>query len=218
MPVIEAMALGIPVASSTSASLAEIAGDAALLFDARKPKEVKAAIETLVSDSTLRNQLIHKGLERAREFSDTPRMAKEYWDSFKDAVIRHGSEHRVTGVYHDGWLGTALSIEVGRLDGPSYLEINLLSPDWIPYKRNRVDIDLNGLVFDSIRITRGTARTIKIPLQIGATLVELFIAPAFDSSQFNQGDDARPLTIKLDACRLICENGSNQALYVPENA
>ena len=50
MPVIEAMALGVPVASSTSASLAEIAGDAALLFDARKPREVQAAIQKLVKD------------------------------------------------------------------------------------------------------------------------------------------------------------------------
>lgn len=83
MPVIEAMALGVPVASSRSASLAEIAGDAALLFDARKPREVEGAIQTLVTDASLRENLIVRGRERAKAFSDTPRMAREYWTTSK---------------------------------------------------------------------------------------------------------------------------------------
>lgn len=110
-----------------------------------------------------------------------------------------------------------MSIEIGRLNGPSKLEITLFSPDWIPYKRNRVDVDLNGLVLESYRIERGTTQKFTVLLEPGASIVELFVAPAFDSSQFNQGEDARPLTIKLNACKLILQDGSSQDLYQPES-
>src|SRR5262249_22469714 len=50
MPVLEAMAVGIPVIASRFAALPEVAGDAGLLLDAEKPREVAAAIEMLARD------------------------------------------------------------------------------------------------------------------------------------------------------------------------
>jgi len=86
LPVIEAMAAGIPVACSNITSLPEVTGDAAILFDPRSPSQIAHAILSLVQDEMLRARLIEAGLQRANEFSDTERMAREYWDLFQYAV------------------------------------------------------------------------------------------------------------------------------------
>jgi glycosyltransferase involved in cell wall biosynthesis len=86
LPVIEAMAAGIPVACSNLTSLSEVAADAAILFDPRIPAQIMRAIISLVQDKNLRLRLIQAGRERAKEFSSAERMATEYWELFEYAV------------------------------------------------------------------------------------------------------------------------------------
>ncbi len=69
LPVLEAMARGVPVACSESSSLPEVAGDAALLFDPREEGQIAAAIRRLLEEPGLAAMLRERGLERAREFS-----------------------------------------------------------------------------------------------------------------------------------------------------
>ena len=69
LPVVEAMACGIPVLTSNTTSLPEVAGDAAILVNPESVDEIKTGIEKLVSDQALRENLIAKGLERAKLFS-----------------------------------------------------------------------------------------------------------------------------------------------------
>lgn len=70
MPVTEAMAKGVPVITSKKAgSLEEITGGAALLIDPYKPKEIARAIERILSDPSLAQELSKKSLARARKFS-----------------------------------------------------------------------------------------------------------------------------------------------------
>ena len=69
LPVIEAMACGLPVAASNRNSLPEIVGDAGLLFDPLVPAEIADAIARLLGDAALRSRLRAKGLERAERFS-----------------------------------------------------------------------------------------------------------------------------------------------------
>lgn len=85
MPVIEAMAAGVPVACSNATSLPEVVGDAAILFNPAIPHEIANAFRTLMRDKELRGHLIQKGHARAALFSDTKRMAQEYWDIFEEA-------------------------------------------------------------------------------------------------------------------------------------
>lgn len=68
-PVLEAMARGVPVACSKASSLPEVAGDAALLFDPERPEAIAAAIERLLDDTALREELVLRGRERAASFS-----------------------------------------------------------------------------------------------------------------------------------------------------
>lgn len=94
LPVIEAMALGVPVACSNLTSLPEVAGDAAMLFDPRVPEQIAQGMAVLLADSDRRGQLIAAGLERAAEFSDTDRMARGYWDLFLHAMNKTAHENR----------------------------------------------------------------------------------------------------------------------------
>jgi len=69
LPVLEAMARGVPVACSNASSLPEVAGDAALLFDPHDEDAIAAAIKRLLSDVDEAERLRARGLERARLFS-----------------------------------------------------------------------------------------------------------------------------------------------------
>jgi glycosyltransferase involved in cell wall biosynthesis len=73
LPVLEAMARGVPVACSEASSLPEVAGDAALLFDPHDERAIAAALERLLSHSDRDRAEVERlralGLERARELT-----------------------------------------------------------------------------------------------------------------------------------------------------
>jgi glycosyltransferase involved in cell wall biosynthesis len=69
LPVLEAMARGVPVACSGRAALAEVAGDAALLFDPDSEASIAAAIERLLLDRGEVERLRRAGIERAARFT-----------------------------------------------------------------------------------------------------------------------------------------------------
>jgi glycosyltransferase involved in cell wall biosynthesis len=68
-PVLEAFACGTPVITSNTSALPEIAGEAALLVDPHSVEEIAEACRRLSNDDALRQELIEKGLRRARDFS-----------------------------------------------------------------------------------------------------------------------------------------------------
>jgi glycosyltransferase involved in cell wall biosynthesis len=69
LPVLEAMARGVPVACSDASSLPEVAGDAALMFDPASTEQIATAIKRLLSDRQLVERLRQRGRTRAEQFS-----------------------------------------------------------------------------------------------------------------------------------------------------
>ncbi|HZL48548.1 MAG TPA: glycosyltransferase family 1 protein [Solirubrobacteraceae bacterium] len=69
LPVLEAMARGVPVACSDASSLPEVAGDAALLFDPRQESAIAEALRRLLNDAALCERLRARGLTRVAEFT-----------------------------------------------------------------------------------------------------------------------------------------------------
>jgi glycosyltransferase involved in cell wall biosynthesis len=70
LPPLEAMACGVPVITSSRASLPEVVGDAALLLeDPLEAEEIAAKVGMVISDPALRSSLVEKGRERARAFT-----------------------------------------------------------------------------------------------------------------------------------------------------
>lgn len=85
LPVLEAMARGVPVACSDAASLPEVAGDAALLFDPREEARIAEAIRRLLSEPGLAARLRERGLARVREFT-WERTARATLESYRRAL------------------------------------------------------------------------------------------------------------------------------------
>jgi glycosyltransferase involved in cell wall biosynthesis len=69
LPVLEAMACGTPVVTSAVSATAEVAGAAALLVDPYNTGAIASAIERLLHDDALRDELRALGLVRSQEFS-----------------------------------------------------------------------------------------------------------------------------------------------------
>jgi glycosyltransferase involved in cell wall biosynthesis len=69
LPPLEALACGTPVVCSNSASLPEVVGEAAIMVEPTDVKELAQAMERVLTDPDLAQQLRGKGLERAQLFS-----------------------------------------------------------------------------------------------------------------------------------------------------
>lgn len=82
LPVLEAMARGVPVACSDRGAIAEVAGDAARAFDPESARAIAAAIESILGNPREAERLRAAGYERARKFtwSDTARLTLESYD------------------------------------------------------------------------------------------------------------------------------------------
>lgn len=91
LPVLEAMQAGVAVACSRFGSLPEIAGDAALYFDAKDASSIAGAMRALAGDSALRASLVERGRRRVADFN-WERAARETM-----AVYQAALEERVGG-------------------------------------------------------------------------------------------------------------------------
>ncbi len=81
IPMLEAMSCGVPVITSTTSSMPEVAQDAALLVDPYKPELITEAMFELVNNTTLQDTLVEKGYLRAAQFtwhSVAEQMLNEY--------------------------------------------------------------------------------------------------------------------------------------------
>lgn len=69
MPVLEAMACGVPVITSNTSSLPEVSGDACILVEPKDVNSMVAAMKSIVLDEEYKNSLIKKGLEQSKKFT-----------------------------------------------------------------------------------------------------------------------------------------------------
>lgn len=82
LPVLEAMACGIPVLSSNLTSLPEVYGDSALSFNPYNKEELIECIEKIYNSKDLREDLVAKGLNRVKDFTwenTVKNMVNEYF-------------------------------------------------------------------------------------------------------------------------------------------
>jgi len=82
--VLEAMASGLPIITANSTALPEEIGDAGLLFDPNDPNDLRTKIEEVLTNQSLREELIKRGTERAKMFS-WEKCAKETLAVFEEA-------------------------------------------------------------------------------------------------------------------------------------
>jgi glycosyltransferase involved in cell wall biosynthesis len=69
LPILEAMACGVPVITSNVSSMPEVAGDAAQLVDPNDLSQIKKVVNKIMTEEKFKQQLIRKGLANAKKFS-----------------------------------------------------------------------------------------------------------------------------------------------------
>ena len=85
IPPLEAMSFDCPVVCSNISSIPEVVGNAAEMFDPESPDSISAAIERVINNSQLRENLINLGRERIKLFS-WERCAKETLDVYRKVM------------------------------------------------------------------------------------------------------------------------------------
>jgi glycosyltransferase involved in cell wall biosynthesis len=92
LPMVEAMACGVPTVASSSSCLPEISGNALLYFDPTSVEDIAATMESVLFHPEVCAGLISRGLERVREFS-WERCARETLE----VLLRAGGYRRHAG-------------------------------------------------------------------------------------------------------------------------
>ena len=90
IPVLEAMAVGLPVACGRQTSLAEVAGEACLVCDPESERSLCDALVRLHSDLTLRRELSQRGLARAASFDlrrETSLLALRLYSALSEGLV-----------------------------------------------------------------------------------------------------------------------------------
>jgi glycosyltransferase involved in cell wall biosynthesis len=87
LPILEAMSRGVPVITSNTSSLPEVAGEAAVGVDPGSVREIESAIEAVATDPALTERLSKRGLARAERFSweETARLTLQVYDRVLEA-------------------------------------------------------------------------------------------------------------------------------------
>jgi alpha-1,3-rhamnosyl/mannosyltransferase len=93
LPVVEAMAAGLPVVTAASGASAEVAGDAALTVDPRDPGVIAEAVRAVLDRPSLRADLRVRGLARAASYS-WARTAHQTLAVYHSVVDRAGGTGR----------------------------------------------------------------------------------------------------------------------------
>ncbi len=84
IPLVEAMNCSVPIISSNTTSLPEVAGKAALFVNPFKVSEIKDAMVKIVENKNLRTSLIEEGEKRKLEFS-WDKTAEKLWKIIEDS-------------------------------------------------------------------------------------------------------------------------------------
>lgn len=85
LPVLESMARGCPVVTTDGGALKEVAGDAAVRFDARDDEALEAALARMADDESLRRSFAEKGRAHAATFS-WRRAAAAHLEVYREAI------------------------------------------------------------------------------------------------------------------------------------
>jgi glycosyltransferase involved in cell wall biosynthesis len=69
IPLVEAMRYNKPILASHVTSIPEVAGDAALYFDPKKPEQIVDALRSILEDKSLYKQLVERGQQQLKQYN-----------------------------------------------------------------------------------------------------------------------------------------------------
>jgi hypothetical protein len=202
------MAFEKPVICSNVTSLPEVAGDAALYVDPRKPGEIANAIERIATDKDLRRKLIDQGRHRLADSGGPEKMALEYLDVFRDVMPKPDPGAGIlNGVYPDGWAGERITLSYGKSCGARCLEVVLHYPRWASHRDSSIVISDQSGRSQTHVIKRGETAAISFELLNGGSIVQFQIYPVFQPKALGISDDERLLSCICRECWITSATG-----------
>lgn len=213
VPVLEAFTFGKPVLCSNVTSLPEVVGDAAILFDPRKPLEIVQAIETLLQQPRLADELVKRGYQRLANFRQED-MARRYLEIF-DQILQQEPLYldSVVGVYDDGWIGSQLELSRSTFGPGRILELKLAAPAWLPYRKLTLQQLEHTTLINEWELSRGEEITLKFPLPAEAGRITLNSSPVFQPKDHTNSTDERWLSCLCQSCCILYPDGSKNSLF-----
>lgn len=214
MPLLEAMAFGKPVLCSNVTSLPEVAGDATLYFDPRRPQEIVSAIERIATDPELVAHLMECGYRRLATFGGSEQMAQQYLHVFRELMAKPRSfAEALQGVYPDGWTGERVVVTYSADSGLRHLEMLLQAPPWLPHDHVSVTVLTDGSGPPAVHaIARGQSAIVRQVLPNNSGYVECVIEPTFQRKTLGLNDDERVLGCLCQTCQIISEGATHDLL------
>jgi hypothetical protein len=225
IPLVEAMALGCPVAAAHTASIPEVVGDAAMLFDPRQPDSIAAVCSQLLADEALRQTLIARGREHATRFS---------WEKTADETLRvfewaraqrvaarpvaRAPGYRIEGVYRDGWAVRRVRLYLPHLPEMKALKIAGFSNHLAYPLALRMKVD--GRQVRDLSITSPGKFTfvgdlVRSRRKVPGVQIEVIASKDFTPTAIEKTLDTRRLAYQIEKLSLICAHGPEIPLYTP---
>ncbi len=203
MPVLEAMVFQKPVLCSDVTSLPEVAGDAALYFNPKKPGEILLAIERITTETILAQELAERGKLRVAQFGDGEQMAREYVAVFQE-LKTHNQRHGqiLHGVYADGWTASRVTVKYEESSEPRSLVMSFQVPPAYPHRRIAVQIVDGEAPPKCYRVKKGKSVSIVHPLPNRGGTVEINFNPPFQPKDYGMNPDERWLGCLCQECAI----------------
>jgi glycosyltransferase involved in cell wall biosynthesis len=218
LPVIEAMATGVPVACSNVTSLPEVAGDAAILFDPRVPEEIAQAMISLAHDKKLTARLIQAGDARAERFSDSRLMAEQFWELFQSAAELGHRSNVLVGVDPDGWAGPIATLQIVSSTQARTLDLEVALPTAAPIQAVMLRVAHDQDQKAEITVMRGENTSFSIPLPLAGGCFNIHASPSFVPALTGGGNDNRDLSVRFVRCDVASADGQLDTLFAESSS
>jgi hypothetical protein len=211
IPVVEAQAAGVPVACSRAGSLAEVAGESALFFNPKKPKEMAEVMNCLARDEKLRSSLILRGQKNVQRFSDPKGMAEAYLGFFQQIASRPRNKVMLQGIFPDRWAGRKVKI-TNHNTYSVVVELTVVQPDWLH----------RGVLWCGVkkppwvlrfwrRVKQNKPLVMKVRLEAGRE-VDFKFGPCENPPEAAKNGEMRKLSCMVLQCGLVKASGSESLL------
>jgi len=204
IPLVEAMMYGKPILASNVTSIPEVAGEAALYFDPRKPDEIVEAMRQIMSDEGLYRRLVEEGQKQLERYQ-YEEMVEQYLEVLHRAAeggsVAEYAE--VTGIYHDCWAGEQIEVGLGAGKGKRLFTLRGYIPAWHPAREIKLKITLPDGRKKSYVMHKDEELKVSENLPEQAGIMKIAVSGGF----VPDNGDIRTLTFLVDEATVINTHG-----------
>jgi hypothetical protein len=181
-PLLEALLMGKPILCSDLPALSDLARDAALYFDPRKPESIAGSIEKMMGESSLPSDLIQRGRQRVNELN-----LSESRENFRDkfyflAGADSKYQHSITGIFDDFWAEPEIVVVFKAGPKNRLIGFHFEAPSLLPRRTLKLYLRIKDGPISEHSLKRGSDIVISHILPKASGCLKVWIAPVFRPS------------------------------------